>query len=163
MKKLFIIRHAKSDWEDSNLDDFDRPLNEKGLKNAPFMGKVLKNKNIKPDLIISSPANRAYTTAELIANEVGYDKVITPNQYIYDAYVNTLQELITYIQDDKDVVFLVGHNPGISALACILCGMKEDIPTCSIIEVDFHTDSWITASRENSLLVSFEYPKKYKD
>ena len=70
IKKLYIIRHAKSDWSDDTLKDFDRPLNKRGLKNAPFMGSLLKNKNINPDLILSSPALRAITTAEIIANRV---------------------------------------------------------------------------------------------
>ena len=73
MKKLFIIRHAKSDWQDITLDDYDRPLNEKGEKNAPFMGKLLKEKNIRPDIIIASPAKRTMQTAELIAKEIGFE------------------------------------------------------------------------------------------
>ena len=161
MKKLYIIRHAKSDWTDITLDDFHRSLSNRGIKNATFMGKLLNQKNIKPDLIISSPALRAYSTAELIAKEIEYDKVITANQFIYDASVDTLQEIITYISDDKDVVFLVGHNPSISSLAYLLGNLREDVPTCSIIEIDFHTDSWVNASRENSLLISYEYPKKH--
>ena len=162
MKKLFIIRHAKSDWENINLDDYDRPLNKRGEKNAPFMGKVLEQKNIIPDLIISSPALRAITTAKLIAKEVKYKKEITPNQYIYEAYVTSLQEIVQYIHDSNDTVFLVGHNPGVSALAYMLCGLKEELPTCSIVEIEFDCKSWMDVSRENSKLVSLDYPKKYK-
>ncbi len=162
MKKLFIIRHAKSDWEDSSLDDFDRPINKKGEKNAPFMGQILANKNIKPDLIISSPALRAITTAQLIAKEVNYEKNITPNQYIYEAYVTSLQEIIEYIHDSNETVFLVGHNPGVSALAYMLCDLKENLPTCSIVEIEFNCNSWMDASKGNSKLVSYDYPKKFK-
>lgn len=161
MKRLFIIRHAKSDWDDSSLDDYDRPLNKRGQKNAPFMGKLLKSKNIKPDLIISSPALRAKTTAELIAKEVGYEKPITPNPYIYEAYVSALEEIVQYIYDDNETVFLVGHNPGLSALAYTLCGLKEQIPTCSIVEIEFNCDSWMDVSKDNSKLISYEYPKKH--
>ncbi|MCK5293309.1 MAG: histidine phosphatase family protein, partial [Arcobacteraceae bacterium] len=78
-KKLYIIRHAKSSWKDFTLDDFDRPLNKRGRLNAPFMGKILKGKNIIPDIILSSPALRAKTTAKIIANEIGFSKSI-----IYD-------------------------------------------------------------------------------
>lgn len=74
MKTLFLIRHAKSSWDDPNKDDFDRPLNERGKRNAPFMGKLLKKENILPDLIISSPAKRAIATAKIIADETGYPK-----------------------------------------------------------------------------------------
>lgn len=162
MKKLYIIRHAKSDWEDSNLDDYDRPLNKRGQKDAPFMGQILASKNIKPDLIISSPALRAITTANLIAEEIHYEKTITPNQYIYEAYVTSLQEIIQYIHDSNDTVFLVGHNPGVSALAYMLCGLKENLPTCSIVEIEFDCNSWMDACKENGKFISLEYPKKYQ-
>ena len=162
MKKLFIIRHAKSDWNDTSLDDFDRPINKRGEKNAPFMGQLIAKKNIKPDLIISSPALRAITTAKLIAKEVNYEKTITPNQYIYEAYVTSLQEIVQYIHDSNETVFLVGHNPGVSALAYMLCDLKENLPTCSIVEIEFDCNSWMDACKENSKLISYEYPKKYK-
>jgi phosphohistidine phosphatase len=161
MKKLYIIRHAKSDWDDTSLDDYDRPLNKRGEKNAPFMGKILFNKKVNPDLIISSPALRAITTAQLIAKEVNYSKAITPNQYIYEAYVTALQEIVTYINDAYDTVFLIGHNPGVSALAYMLCGLKESLPTCAVVEIQFDCNSWMDANKENSKLISFDYPKKY--
>jgi len=162
MKKLVIIRHAKSDWEDTSLDDYDRPLNERGLKDATFMGKHLKEKGLVPDLIMSSPALRAITTAEFIAKEIGYEKAITPNQYIYEAYVNTLQEVVSFIHDANDTVFLVGHNPGVSALAYMLSELKQSVPTCATVEIDFDCDSWMDVSRENSTLVSYDFPKKLK-
>ena len=160
MKKLIIIRHAKSDWEDKNLDDFQRPLNERGLRNAPLMGQRLKQKNLIPDLILSSPASRAISTATIIAQEVGYSKEIIQNQYIYEAYVNNLQEIISYIHDSEETVFLVGHNPGVSALAYMLCDLKESIPTCATVEIDFDVDSWQDVSKENSKLISYDFPKK---
>jgi len=160
MKKLYIIRHAKSDWNDDTLDDYDRPLNKRGQRDAPMMGQFLFSKNIKPDLIISSPALRAITTAQLIAKEIKYEKVIVPNQYIYDAYVTALQEVVEYIHDSNDTVFLVGHNPGVSSLAYMLCGSKENFSTCAVLEIEFDCDSWMDASKDNSTLVSYEYPKK---
>ncbi|MGK0256264.1 MAG: phosphohistidine phosphatase [Arcobacteraceae bacterium] len=160
MKKLVIIRHAKSDWDDSSLNDFDRPLNKKGLKDALSMGKFLKEKNLLPDFMISSPATRAITTAQIIAKEVQYEKAITPNQYIYEAYVNTLQEIVSYIHDSNDVVFLVGHNPGVSSLSYMLSVMKESIPTAALVEIDFNCDSWMDISKENSTLISYDFPKK---
>jgi len=162
MKKLFIIRHAKSDWDNPALDDYDRPLNKRGEKNAPTIGKMLAQKGIKPDLIISSPALRAITTAQLIAKEVQYEKNITPNQYIYEAYVTALQEIVEYLYDENETVFLVGHNPGVSALAYMLCDLKESLPTCAVVEIEFDCNSWMDASKENSRLVSYEYPKKQK-
>jgi len=162
MKKLVIIRHAKSDWEDTSLDDFDRPLNKRGLKDAPIMGKILKTKELIPDIIISSPALRARTTAELIAKEVNYTKNITPNQYIYEAYVNMLIEIVNTLVDTAETVFLVGHNPGVSALAYMLCDLKENIPTSATVEIDFDCDSWMDVSKENATLISYDFPKNHK-
>jgi len=162
MKKLVIIRHAKSDWEDTSLDDYDRPLTERGFSDAPFMGRFLKEKGLLPDLIISSPALRAINTAELIAKEVNYEKIISPNQYIYEAYVNTLQDIVSFINDENDTVFLVGHNPGVSALAYMLSELKESVPTCATIEIDFNCNSWMEVSKSNSTLISYDFPKKLK-
>lgn len=162
MKRLFIIRHAKSSWDDPALDDFDRPLNKRGIKNAPFMGQLLKDKNIQPDIILASPAKRTMQTAEFIAKAIGFEKNITPNQYIYEAYVSNLQEVISYIYDNNDTAFLVGHNPGVSALAYTYCGLKENLPTCAIVEIEFDCDSWMDVGNHNAKLISYEYPKKYK-
>lgn len=162
MKRLFIIRHAKSSWDDPSVDDFHRPLNERGMNDAPFMGQLLKERNILPDIIITSPAKRAEQTAECIAKEINFKKTITPNQYLYDAYVTSLQETISYIYDAHDTAFLIGHNPGVSALAYMYCDMKENLPTCSIVEIEFDCDSWMDADKKNAKLISYEYPKKYQ-
>lgn len=161
MKTLYIMRHAKSDWQDENLDDFDRELNKRGLKNAPFMAKILKSKSSKIDLIISSPAKRAIQTANIVAKELNYTKTIEENQYIYEAYVNTLQELISYIIDSNNSVLLVGHNPGISGLAYMLCNSKKTFETAAFIEIEFNCDSWMKVGRENAKIISYEFPKKY--
>lgn len=160
MKKLVIIRHAKSEVNVAFSDDFDRDLNERGLEDALFTGRYLKEKNFSPDLIISSPALRAIKTANIIAEEVKYKKAISPNHYIYEAYVDTLQDIVSFIHDDNNTVFLIGHNPGVSALAYMLCDLKESIPTCSTVEIDFDTNSWLTVSKENATLISYKFPKK---
>lgn len=162
MKKLFIIRHAKSDWSDESLDDFDRPLNKRGLKNAPFMAKLLKKKDIKPDLILSSPAIRALSTAQIIAKKIGYKKTVFTNSDMYEAQSETLEKIINDIDDKNKIVFLIGHNPGLSGLINILSEMDEDIPTCAVVEIDFDTNSWKNISKKNSKVISYEYPKKYK-
>lgn len=162
MKKLFIIRHAKSSWEDETLDDFDRPLNNRGFKNAVFMGKLLKKKDTNPDLIISSPALRTTITSQIIVNEIDYKKTIIFEPSIYEANENILKEIIKNLKDGNNIVFLIGHNPGLSNLVGLLTSKNEDIPTCGIIEIDFQTNSWSEISKENSKLISFEYPKKYK-
>ena len=159
MKKLFIIRHAKSDWGDENLDDFDRPLNEKGIKDCALIGKYLKQKNEKIDIILSSPALRAHTTAKLLAKELDFNKNIMQNQYIYEPFVAAIQELISYIHDDNDTAILVGHNPGVSTLAYMLCDSREELKTASIVEISFSCDSWMDVNKNNATFISYTKPK----
>ncbi|NQY22421.1 MAG: histidine phosphatase family protein [Campylobacteraceae bacterium] len=159
MKKLFIIRHSKSDWGDENLDDFDRPLNEKGIKDCALVGKYLKQKNEKIDIILSSPALRAHTTAKLLAKELDFNKNIMQNQYIYEPFVAAIQELISYIHDDNDTAILVGHNPGVSTLAYMLCDSREELKTASIVEISFSCDSWMDVNKNNATFISYTKPK----
>lgn len=159
MKKLFIIRHAKSDWGDENLDDFDRPLNEKGIKDCALIGKYLKQKNEKIDIILSSPALRAHTTAKLLAKELDFNKNIMQNQYIYEPFVAAIQELISYIHDDNDTAILVGHNPGVSTLAYMLCDSREELKTASIVEISFSCDSWMDVNKNNATFISYTKTK----
>ena len=161
MKKLYLIRHAKSSWKDLELEDFDRPLNKRGRLNAPFMGETLKSKNVKPELILSSPALRAKTTALIIAKEVGYFKNIVYKEEIYEASVGALHEIVTQVGDEIHALFLFGHNPSLNELAQKYVGFEDNIPTCGVLEIEFDCDSWSEIDRENSKIVSFEYPKKH--
>ncbi len=163
MKKLYIIRHAKSSWKDFSLDDFDRPLNKRGRLNAPFMGTLLKKKKVKPDLILSSPALRAKTTAEIIANEIGYDEEIVYKEDIYEASAETLHKILTKLDDKRDVVFLFGHNPGLNDLAYGYVAFDENIPTSGVVEIAFDVKKWSKIESSNAELTSFEYPKKRRE
>lgn len=163
MKKVYIIRHAKSSWSDEEIDDFDRPLNKRGRTNAPFMAELLKKQNIVPDLIISSPALRAKSTAEIIAKKLNYKKEIVYESDIYESDVATLHNIFTNIDNENGTVFLFGHNPELNMLAEMYVGFDENIPTCGILEVEFECERWRDISAENAKLVSFEYPKKYDD
>lgn len=160
MKKLYLVRHAKSDWSNPSLDDFDRPLNQRGKKNAPFMGKILKKKKIKPDLIISSPAYRARETARKIAKKIRYLDEIMYNEHLYEASLKEILEIVTFIEDEYDEVFIVGHNPSLNMLAFYLIDFNENIPTTGILEIEFNSQTWREISKKNAKFVSFEYPKK---
>ncbi|MCP4971032.1 MAG: histidine phosphatase family protein [Arcobacter sp.] len=162
MKKLYLIRHAKSDWTNSNLDDFDRPLNKRGKRSVKFMSKLLKQKHIHPDLIISSPAYRARFTTKKIIKKINYKNNIMYNENLYEANLKTILEIITFIEDENDEVFIVAHNPGLNLLAYNLLEFNENLPTCSILEISFDCSSWREIKKENAKFVSFEYPKKYK-
>lgn len=160
MKKLFIIRHAKSSWKDYSLDDFDRPLNKRGFKNAPFMGDYLEARRITPDIILSSPALRAKTTAKIIANKIEYNKKIVYEKSIYEADTRTLHNTLNALDNRYNIVFLIGHNPGLNLLVESYVGLNENIPTCGVVELEVQADSWKDISSENIKLLSFNYPKK---
>ncbi len=161
--KLFIIRHAKSSWKDSSLDDFDRPLNKRGKLNAPFMGTKLKERGIVPDIMISSSAFRAKNTAEIIAKKVKYSKKIIFKKEIYDVGESAIRKILKKLDDEKSVVFLFGHNPDLNMLAERYVGFDENIPTCGIVEIEFDCKRWKDISSLNAKFISFDYPKRYKE
>ncbi len=163
MKKLFIVRHAKSSWDNPKLDDYDRPLNKRGKRNAPEMGKRLAQKNIKPDLIISSPAKRAASTAKRIAREISYpvDKIIK-NDRIYHGSNSEVIDVIRNVKDSVNTLMIFGHNPGFTDLANYLSGSNiYNIPTCGVVEIDFNINTWKDIDRNGGDLIEFDYPKKF--
>lgn len=163
MKKLVLIRHAKSDWSNPLLEDFLRPLNKRGEKNAPFMAKILEKKDIKPDLIISSPSIRTKQTLEYFIKQLNYKDEVRFEESIYEAPYENLLKVIKDIPNIYKTVFLIGHNPSLCDLTNFLVDKSfENIPTCGIVEIDFDVKNWKDISKENSNLISFEYPKKYQ-
>jgi phosphohistidine phosphatase len=118
MKTLYLVRHAKSSWKYPNLDDFERPLNKRGRKNAPFMGTILKKLKVAPDLLISSPANRAAITARIIAAKINYPlEKIRYRESIYEFSEDALIHVIKQIDDSVNKAMIVGHNPATNGLA----------------------------------------------
>ncbi|WP_457598784.1 SixA phosphatase family protein, partial [Hydrogenimonas sp.] len=118
MKELFLFRHAKSSWDDPSLSDFDRPLNERGRRDAPLMGEHLKAMGIHLDLIVASPAKRAKKTAKIIAEKLGYDiEKIIWQENIYEASPQTLLYIVCQLPEKAKRVMLVGHNPSLTLLA----------------------------------------------
>ena len=141
-RKLTLVRHAKSSWTETGLTDIDRPLNDRGLKNAPEMSKRLAKVNFTVDTIISSPAVRAITTAKIIAEEIGFDvKQIIQNEHIYDASVNVLLDLVRSLDAHVNKAMLVGHNPSFTVLCNYLINVRIDnMPTCSIAQIQFNVN-----------------------
>jgi len=162
MKSLLLVRHAKSDWT-NNLPDFDRPLNKRGSKDAPAMAKRLLAQKILPQLLLSSPANRALSTAKAFAKELGYQSsLIQEQQTIYEAGVSDLLYIVNSIDNRFDSVALFGHNPGISLLAHYLCSNAAtvDFPTAAVMYLIFEeTDSWAEISMDTARLSWYSYPK----
>lgn len=144
MKKLILVRHAKSSWKYPNLADIDRPLNGRGKRNAPEMGARLSEAGISPDLLLSSPAKRAFKTAKLIAQEIKYPtKNIVTDAELYHSGTNTLLNVLRKQDDNNDLIFLFGHNPGITDFANYLSGKDIfNIPTTGVFAVKFDVDSW---------------------
>ena len=142
MKNLLLLRHAKSDWDDPSLRDFDRPLAARGERDAPKIGKALRKRGPVPDLIMSSPAARAKQTIEGVAKAARFELEIKFNQAIYDASSPELLQLIRSLPDDSSCVLLVGHNPGFEDLVGRLSGSHERMPTAALACIQFQIDKW---------------------
>ena len=143
MKTLFLVRHAKSSRDDPTLPDRERPLDDRGRRDAPRMGKRLAKRDVKPDLIVSSPALRALTTAQLIAGEIGYErKDIVVDDRLYASSAGDLLAVIRALDKKLDRVMLFGHNPEFTHLAHQLSSEIVDMPTCAVAEFRFDTKAW---------------------
>ena len=163
-KQLYLIRHAKSSWKNPNLPDFERPLNKRGERDAPLMGERLYKQKIKPDLIISSPAKRAVRTAQIIADKISYPlENIVKDERIYEAGTTRLFEIIKEIDHQIQLLFLVGHNPGLTLLAKALTRFPyENIPTCGIVSISFETKGWSEITYGTGMIKFFDIPKKHR-
>ncbi len=163
MKTLYLIRHAKSSWDNTELSDFERPLNKRGNRDAPFMANLLKSKNIQPDLLVSSSSLRAYSTAEYFAKEFNYPiEKIKTDERIYEATSKIIVEVIKEIEDSFSTVFLFGHNPGLSNIANIISDkLIEPMPTCCVAGFELKVNSWKELERHCGKHVLYEYPKKH--
>jgi len=160
-KELLLVRHAKSSWDDPYLDDHDRPLNERGLQNAPEMGKRLQGLSIRPEVWISSTALRAITTAEIIAEQVGFPQdQIQRTKDLYHASATELQEIISELDDQIDSVVFFGHNPGVTSLVANLYGLPIDnVPTCGVVHLQFNENTWSAVSSAPPARAYFDFPK----
>lgn len=165
MKRLTLVRHAKSSWKHPDLADFDRPLNKRGDHDAPIMGQRLVQRQIAPELLISSPAKRAITTAHIIAQEIGYpvEKIVL-DQNIYEAGVSDLLNVLQAVDNAFDSVMLFGHNPGLTSLSTYLTDYQIDnIPTCGVFCADFDLASWADLEQSTGTMVFFDFPKNAED
>lgn len=162
-KTIYLIRHAKSSWKFPELSDFERPLNKRGKSDAPFMGKLLAEKNILPDLIISSPAKRAISTAEIIADAIGYNReFIIEEEELYLASSNSILRILALLNDKKSVM-IFGHNPGLTVLNNLLSDKHiENIPTCGIVALRFNAE-WNQIKPKTAEQIFFDFPKNYPD
>jgi phosphohistidine phosphatase len=142
MKTLYVLRHAKSSWENNDLADFDRPLNERGKTAAPFVGQIMKSNGLEPQLILSSPAVRARETARLVKESAGFKAEIKHNERIYEASTLTLRNIAASIDDRFDSAMIVGHNPGMEGFIRLLTGKSEAMPTAALAIIELDISGW---------------------
>ena len=161
MKTLTLVRHAKSSWNDTSLSDRDRPLNKRGKRDAPEMGQRITAAGIRPSLIVSSPAVRAWTTAKIIADQIGYPReFLQRDSALYLASVNGILDVIVAQDAGFNNVMLVGHNPGFTDFANYLVpGLTNNIPTAGVVCVELDTDDWSLYDKPDANLVLYDFPK----
>jgi phosphohistidine phosphatase len=161
MKTLFLVRHAKSSWNEPGLPDKDRPLNDRGKRDAPKMGERLAKRNVKPDLILSSPARRALKTAQIIAKRLDYRlEDILVDDRLYAAEADDLLHVIRELGDKPKSVMLIGHNPELTELAHRLSNKITQMPTCAVAELMFDAKSWSSTGKDKPARVTLYTPKQ---
>ena len=161
MKTLILVRHAKSDWSNEGLSDSERPLNERGKKDAPEMAKRLRKRGLKVDAFVSSPAERAFRTARYFADEFGVKKGdIEAEKSLYGAATSQFEGVISSLKEKWNAVALFSHNPGITDYANTLCTVHTDnMPTCGTFAVQAAVDSWKDFTKAEKSFLFFDYPK----
>lgn len=163
MKTLFVMRHAKSSWDNADLSDFERPLNERGLRTAPLMGKFMREQDLIPDLIIASTAKRAVQTAESVKKSAEFLCETRFEKRIYEAGISTLLYLLAEIDDKFSKVLIVGHNPSFENLVGILSGQFAAMPTATLAEISLDIKNWREISTNCGTLKKFIRPKEISD
>lgn len=150
MKTLLIMRHAKSSWDNPRLADHDRPLNKRGKRDAPRMGRLLRDEDLVPDLILSSTAKRALDTAEAVAEASGYDEVIEVSQAFYPGDPDSYLTVLRLVADEVERLLMIGHNPGMEDFLEELTGGWERLPTAAIAQISLPIGRWRDFSLETT-------------
>ncbi len=165
MKTLTLLRHAKSSWGDATLADAERPLNGRGERDAPMMAERIHKAGIRPSLIISSPALRAWTTAKVLAEEISYpNEFLQREKDVYLASKNTLLDVIGEQDNGFNSLLVVGHNPGMTELANFLQpGLTQNLPTCAVVSLNIDTNDWDLRDIGSVELALYDFPKRQPD
>ncbi len=161
MKTLFLVRHAKSSRDNPALPDNERPLDARGKRDAPKVGERLAKAGVKPDLILSSPAKRALTTARVIAKKLGYKrKNIVVDDRLYAAEADVLLDVIQRLDKEAGCVMLFGHNPELTDLSHRLSSKITRMPTCAVAEFTFDVKSWSRIGKDKPATADVSYPPR---
>ena len=164
MKRLILIRHGKSSWDYPELSDQERPLKKRGQKDGVIIGKLLKSKGILPDLVVSSPATRAYSTAKIIADALDYPlQNIQLNDHLYFSGTSTIMNMVSETDDQHHTLFIFGHNPDFTELANVFS--KEhiyNVPTTGVVGVEFNVEHWRDIDADSGSAFLFDKASNYK-
>jgi phosphohistidine phosphatase len=162
MKTLTLVRHAKSSWSDTSLSDRQRPLNKRGKRDAPIMGRRILEHGIRPSLIISSPARRAWNTAKIIATQISYPiEFLQREDSLYLASLPEILDVIALQDNGFNNLMVVAHNPGMTDFANFLSpGLTHNLPTAGVVCVQIDQDDWNLLERPQTELLVHDYPKK---
>ena len=154
------MRHAKSSWDDPSLSDFERPLNDRGKRNAALMGEFIRREGLAPDVIVTSPAMRAKTTAEMTKQEGDLDAKIILDGRVYEASANALREVASGIDDAHSSSMLVGHNPGMEDFIRYLTGSVEAMPTAALAVIELDISRWTDIRQDTGRVTDVFRPKE---
>lgn len=161
MKTLLLLRHAKSSWKNPDWQDFERPLNGRGRKAAPAVGRYLRGRKLKPDLILSSPAERTRQTVALFSEAANLEGVLLRyDERIYEATAERLLEVISQTEEVVNVLLLVGHNPGLEDLLLRFTGVARDMPTAALAAITFEAEKWGKVTEQKGQLKWLVTPKE---
>lgn len=162
-KTLFVLRHAKSSWDETDKRDFDRPLKARGIEDAHNLANALKHELSSIDIVVSSPANRAIHTSIIICQTAGLPlEIIQLNEQLYDTNEDEVERIVRSFSDDISTAIIVGHNPTFTYFANRFMSKSIDnIPTSGIVKLEFEVDSWNDISRNNLKTSFFDFPKNH--
>jgi phosphohistidine phosphatase len=159
MKTLLLLRHAKSSWKDVTIPDHDRPLNKRGKQDAPRMGMLIREEGLVPDLILTSSAKRAVSTAKLVAEASGFDGEMRVSRDLYAAGPESFIEELEALPDAYHMVLAIGHNPGMEELLEALTGDIQSMPTAALAQVELDIDHWADLEEETGKLIDLWLPR----
>ena len=161
-RKLFIIRHGKSSWDHEGLDDIDRPLAERGTRNAEEMAHRLMQMGLIPDLVFSSPANRALSTARIMSHVWEMDPdALHIHDDLYMAHVTEISQVLGLAPDEVDKLAIFGHNPSFTLFANTFLDLPLDnLPTAGVVVVNLESDSWKNLKRAQVTQTHVDFPKR---
>lgn len=164
MKRLTLLRHAKTEAAHSGQDDWDRKLEPRGQKDAPEMARRLRERKLKPERIITSPAARALATANIFARElhVAATKLVE-DERLYLASPKVILEVIRELGGNDDHLMIVGHNPGLTEFADRICAERgiDNMPTCAIYTLELDLKEWSELEWDSGVNAELDYPKNY--